>query len=180
MKEKILKTALKHFAKSGYENTSMKEIAEDLGITKPALYYHYKSKNDLYNEIFKHHFQILKFQKQPTNEENIIHYIKTMSEFFHKNPDIAKLFAKELSCEGEHLQEETLKIMSRTIKFLQESLPNDINPFFIQTLIISAFTTFQNTLNLRKKVSKLIQKSPDFNIDDEITMTILSYIKAKS
>ena len=177
-KEEIIKTALAHFAKKGYENTSMQEIAEDLNITKPALYYHFKNKQDLYNEIFKHYFKYLEFKHQKTIEENIKHYIDVIGNFFIQNPLMAKLFAKELACEAEHLKEDSLKIMSRTIKFLQNSLPEKVNPFFVQTLIVSAFTTYSNTLNLRKKVSKIISIDDNFDIKKEITTTIISYIKA--
>jgi AcrR family transcriptional regulator len=46
-REKILDAALTLFAAKGYEATSMREIAEQLGITKAALYYHFDSKADI-------------------------------------------------------------------------------------------------------------------------------------
>ena len=52
-KEKILTTALKLFAKDGYEAVSVNMIAEKLGITKSALYKHYKNKRDIFNNIVK-------------------------------------------------------------------------------------------------------------------------------
>ena len=33
--------------RAGYEKTSLREIAERLGVTKAALYYHFKSKDDI-------------------------------------------------------------------------------------------------------------------------------------
>jgi len=179
LKEKIILTALKHFARRGYENTTMNDIAKDLQITKPALYYYFKSKKELYNEIFKYFFAQIEFKNQNDMEKNIKHYISVMSSLF-SNPDIAKIFAKELACEGEHLNEDTLKIMSKTIKFLQESIPESINPFFVQTMIVSAFTIYRNTLGLRKKVSNITKIPPEFDITKEITLTILSYIKEHS
>ncbi len=41
------KVALELFAERGYEKTSLREIAERLGVTKAALYYHFKSKEDI-------------------------------------------------------------------------------------------------------------------------------------
>jgi len=46
-RERILETALTLFARQGYDATSMREIAEQLGITKAALYYHFDSKADI-------------------------------------------------------------------------------------------------------------------------------------
>lgn len=46
-RERILEVALALFAEKGYEATSMREIAEHLGITKAALYYHFDSKADI-------------------------------------------------------------------------------------------------------------------------------------
>lgn len=46
-RDRILDAALALFADKGYEATSMREIAEQLGMTKPALYYHFDSKEDI-------------------------------------------------------------------------------------------------------------------------------------
>jgi AcrR family transcriptional regulator len=44
---RIQRVALELFAEQGYERTSLREIAERLGVTKAALYYHFKSKEDI-------------------------------------------------------------------------------------------------------------------------------------
>ena len=40
-------TALRLFAHDGVEGTSLQAIADDMGVTKAAVYYHYRSKDDL-------------------------------------------------------------------------------------------------------------------------------------
>ena len=50
-KEKILNTALRLFAQNGYEAVSVSNIAGELGITKGALYKHYKNKKDIFDSI---------------------------------------------------------------------------------------------------------------------------------
>ena len=181
-KEDILITAVKHFANKGHENTALEEIAKEIGITKPAIYYHFKNKQELYNEIFKEKFSKLKFQKKDTLEENIKEYIYTLGEFFIKYPYMAKLFAKEITSEAIHLNIDTLKIVSKTLKHLSEILKNtNFNPFFIQTMVVSTFTTYANTLKLREKITGIIKSdnlTKDFNITDEIYKTIIQYIKA--
>ena len=50
-KENILHTALRLFARDGYEAASVSDIAGELGMTKGALYKHYKSKRDIFDNI---------------------------------------------------------------------------------------------------------------------------------
>jgi AcrR family transcriptional regulator len=46
-RERILDVALDLFVEQGYEATSLRQIAEVMGFTKAALYYHFASKDDL-------------------------------------------------------------------------------------------------------------------------------------
>lgn len=57
-KEKILMTALQLFARDGYEAVSVRNIAEELGMTKGALYRHYKNKRDIFDSIVDRMIQI--------------------------------------------------------------------------------------------------------------------------
>jgi AcrR family transcriptional regulator len=49
---RIQAVALDLFAEQGYDKTSLREIAERLGVTKAALYYHFKSKEDIVRSLF--------------------------------------------------------------------------------------------------------------------------------
>lgn len=57
-KEKILITALRLFAKDGYEAVSVSTIAGMLGITKGALYRHYKNKREIFDRIVERMVQM--------------------------------------------------------------------------------------------------------------------------
>ncbi len=52
-KELILDSALKLFAKKGYEAVSVAEIADAVGVKAPSLYKHYKSKQDIFDSIIQ-------------------------------------------------------------------------------------------------------------------------------
>ena len=52
-RRRIQDVALELFAEQGYEKTSLREIAEHLQVTKAALYYHFKTKEDILNSIFE-------------------------------------------------------------------------------------------------------------------------------
>lgn len=57
-KERILLIALQLFARDGYEAVSVRTIAEELGMTKGALYRHYKNKRDIFDSIVERMNQI--------------------------------------------------------------------------------------------------------------------------
>jgi len=51
-RDRILAEALDLFVAQGIDRTSLREIAERIGITKAALYYHFPSKDDLLAAVF--------------------------------------------------------------------------------------------------------------------------------
>jgi AcrR family transcriptional regulator len=52
-RQRIQDVALELFAERGYEKTSLREIAERLDVTKAALYYHFKTKEDILISLFQ-------------------------------------------------------------------------------------------------------------------------------
>ncbi|MGW0844952.1 TetR/AcrR family transcriptional regulator [Streptomyces sp. NPDC002787] len=52
-RQRIQDVALELFAEQGYEKTSLREIAERLDVTKAALYYHFKTKEDILIGLFQ-------------------------------------------------------------------------------------------------------------------------------
>jgi AcrR family transcriptional regulator len=49
--DRILAAASKHFAMHGYLGTSLKQVASDAGVTRGALYHHFKDKHDLFRRV---------------------------------------------------------------------------------------------------------------------------------
>jgi len=47
-RDRILEVALDLFSEQGYDQTSLREISQRLGITKAALYYHFASKDEIF------------------------------------------------------------------------------------------------------------------------------------
>lgn len=114
-KEKILMTALHLFAKDGYEAVSVSTIAGELGITKGALYKHYKNKRDIFDNIVERMYQIdaersrqyevpeEKYEETPKDYEDVfMDNVKafTIAQFtFWTEDDFASNFRKMLTLE---------------------------------------------------------------------------------
>ncbi|MEH7083969.1 TetR/AcrR family transcriptional regulator [Neobacillus drentensis] len=77
-KDKILKAAMTLFAKNGYEGTTLTDIAKAVGIQKPSIYNHFKSKEEIFLKIYEdilwvHFHKIEKLMEEikdePSNEQ---------------------------------------------------------------------------------------------------------------
>ena len=66
MKENILNVSTKLMAKNGIKNTSLADIAKEVGISKGTLYYHYASKDDIICDMANMHLMQVSTQ-QPRN-----------------------------------------------------------------------------------------------------------------
>lgn len=49
--EKILEVSQRLFLEKGYDNTKIQDIADELGMTKGAIYHHFKSKEEIMNVL---------------------------------------------------------------------------------------------------------------------------------
>ncbi len=57
-REQLLEVAARHFAARGYAAVTIRDIADDLGIRQPSIYYHVPGgKQDLYVEVTLRHFE---------------------------------------------------------------------------------------------------------------------------
>ncbi len=60
VKSLIVESATKYFSKFGFYKTTMDEIAKHIHKAKGVLYYYFKSKEELFNEVLKQELNIVK------------------------------------------------------------------------------------------------------------------------
>jgi len=53
VKSRLVRAAVKLFVSRGYAATSVREIVEEAGVTKPVLYYHFQSKEGIYLHVME-------------------------------------------------------------------------------------------------------------------------------
>ena len=59
-KRKIFETSMKLFAERGYDATSIEEITATVGVAKGTLYYHFSSKEEIFNFLVEEGVKLLK------------------------------------------------------------------------------------------------------------------------
>jgi len=99
-REKILETAGCLFAQKGFFGVSMRHIADELGITKAALYHHFESKEELCFEIMHRTFKELTLtlgnsvKESRSPSEALLRVVDAYLSFTAKRPQANLLFAK--------------------------------------------------------------------------------------
>jgi AcrR family transcriptional regulator len=89
-REQIIEGAIKRFIHFGVNKTTMNEIADDLSVSKPALYYYFPDKTSLIigviDRIFNDFFEIINKESinNQTLEKTLIHLIEVGHRFFQK------------------------------------------------------------------------------------------------
>ncbi len=59
-KRKIFETSMKLFSEKGYDATSIEEITATVGVAKGTLYYHFSSKEEIFNFLIEEGMKLLK------------------------------------------------------------------------------------------------------------------------
>ena len=100
-KYQILQASLEVFGSYGYKKTSMQDIADALGISRPALYQYYKNKEAVFLALVEHTLNlgeqaaIKGFKHSAGNFECLLHGIKDMEQVLF-GPIFLKPNGKEL------------------------------------------------------------------------------------
>ena len=92
-REKILEVALKLFSKKGFKETTIKDIAKEVGITEGAIYRHFTSKEEIINNLLKEITQELRqklfesIEKGERDEDRLNNIIDTLLEYAFTKPE---------------------------------------------------------------------------------------------
>ena len=121
-REEILGTALRLFAERGFDKTTMRAIAEEVGLSLGASYYHFKSKEDL----------VLAFYRRTADESEAAN-----AKFISETKDFKKRFQAILQYKFEQLSESRhlVKILARHGADFSHPLAKKQNPFEIALLL---------------------------------------------
>ncbi|HLT11412.1 MAG TPA: helix-turn-helix domain-containing protein [Micromonosporaceae bacterium] len=88
-RERIQRVALELFTENGYEATSLREIAERLGVTKAALYYHFKTKDEIIESLVNDRAAEISrlvdwAEAQPRSTETRREFLRRYAELLHE------------------------------------------------------------------------------------------------
>jgi TetR/AcrR family fatty acid metabolism transcriptional regulator len=106
----ILESAIKVFAKHGYHNSRISQIANEAGIASGSVYLYYKNKEDLLARIFQNVWEqlykeisLIQKRRDLSAIDKIEFLIDLIFDIFSANPSLATVFVNEQI----HLKKET-------------------------------------------------------------------------
>jgi AcrR family transcriptional regulator len=98
----IIGAARSLFAARGFDGTSLSDLADAVGLKKPALFHHFLNKEEIYGAVVD---QLLAdvseglrvaFEKQGTFDERLIHFSDALVMTLYAHPDVRRLFGRAL------------------------------------------------------------------------------------
>jgi AcrR family transcriptional regulator len=96
-KQRLFRAASQLFARKGYAATSVREIVEAAGVSKPVLYYYFKNKEGLYLDLMQGAMARLEALLTETRnhrgsiQERIIHLAEAAFGLFREQIEVARL-----------------------------------------------------------------------------------------
>jgi AcrR family transcriptional regulator len=149
----ILSAAQKRFGTFGFDKTTMNEIAQDLGISKAALYYYYPDKENLYKEVVEKETDIFLslLQEKMTSSDDpaelIRLYVEIRLEYFRKLMNLTRVRTEDNQGIKNIMHELRLRFREKEKNKLMEILDKGIaQGMFDMGDSESLSTLFLNTL----------------------------------
>ena len=127
--KRILEIAGRLFAKRGYFGVSMGEIAQEVGVAKSALYYHFESKEALCKELMAASVEGLKKEMKEILEEGytpvdaIFNLIRGFLDYALKHPEINLLTSLDVSTDRKlPITQFIIDLRAELVRFIREMI----------------------------------------------------------
>lgn len=152
-KNKILSCALKLFSEKGFRAAKLSDVAKAAGVTRGAIYWHFKDKNHLFYEILEQNYGII--------QDFLENILKKDLPVLEK----IKLMFFEMKA---HLKNDQEYRAIQKITHYNEEFPQEIKDIIMKY--------FEKTKKLLDKIEKLIQKGiENREINSEFSSRAVTY-----
>lgn len=120
----IIAVARRLFSEYGYLGVSMSDIAEKLNISKPAIYYHFTAKREIYRKVLDEVFDGLNLSiaealNEKTNEKKLHRLIKDYLRFGFREKNLIKALTLKLSPPDRRMRKYIIQSRERTARSIQ-------------------------------------------------------------
>ncbi|MCW2646238.1 MAG: gamma-butyrolactone autoregulator receptor [Pseudonocardiales bacterium] len=169
-RQQILDTAQRLFADLGYDATSLQMIADEMGLTKAAVYYHFRAKSDLLHaamipgleriEILLDTVATLRGRRARAE-----HLVNGLVEFLVDNRQYAVMAANDPAAKRHNLDEESERLRLRALTLLFGNTPTGAER-----------VAFYAVLSIVETLPELVDL-PDDELRDALQTTMLRVLR---
>jgi AcrR family transcriptional regulator len=122
-RQQILETAQRLFTELGYDATSLQMIADEMGLTKAAVYYHFRAKSDILHEAMRPGIQRLGTLLDEAaairgRRARIEHLVNGFVEFLVRNRHYAVMASSDPAAKRDKLDAEAVAMRRRALTLL--------------------------------------------------------------
>lgn len=139
--KQILSVSLNLFIKKGYENTSIQDITDGLGgLTKGAIYHHFKSKEDIMVAVLNQLYKDVEDKLAAVRDDKGLNGLEKLRQIIRVslNHDPAQL---EMMSTAPNLLENPKLLVAQLKSVIEDSVPNYIQPIIEQGVIDGSIKT---------------------------------------
>jgi AcrR family transcriptional regulator len=128
-RQQILETAQRLFTEHGYDATSLQMIADEMGLTKAAVYYHFRAKTDILHAAMQPGIQRLKALLDEAaalrgRRARIEHLVNGFVDFLIRNRHYAVMASTDPAAKRDKLDTESMAMRRRALTLLFGDNPN--------------------------------------------------------
>jgi len=122
-RQQILETAQRLFTELGYDATSLQMIADELGLTKAAVYYHFRAKSEILHEAMRPGIQRLGALLDEAaairgRRARIEHLVNGFTNFLVQNRHYAVMASTDPAMTRDKLNDESMTMRRRALTLL--------------------------------------------------------------
>jgi AcrR family transcriptional regulator len=122
-RQQILQTAQRLFTELGYDATSLQMIADEMGLTKAAVYYHFRAKSDILHETMRPGIQRLGTLLDETatirgRRARAEHLVNGFVDFLVRNRHYAVMASTDPAAKRDKMDAEAMTMRQRALSLL--------------------------------------------------------------
>ncbi|EHM38295.1 TetR family transcriptional regulator [Hafnia alvei] len=151
-RQRIINVAISEFSTQGFASTSLADIASAAGVTRGAIYWHFKNKEELFNEIWQQSARYSLYVSEKIHSENKDNPLKALQE------TLTYILRAAVS---DPQQKSLMKIMFHKCEFTKEMTPRSE----IRRMVYFEEERLSNTL---KRCVTLNQLPSKLNIEQSV------------
>jgi AcrR family transcriptional regulator len=181
-RERLFAAAATEFAARGFAGANVDRISLAARVNKAMLYYHFKSKAGLYQEVLRDMFQAVAARAgdaaaaRTDPAERIAALVEAIAREAEARPHFPAIWLREIAEGGTHVDKKTMAVIATVLEHVAAAVQEGVamrrfrpaNPLFVQLGIVGPLLLFFATAPLRRRAPQQLAFTADLTTEQII------------